>query len=325
MDNNRIYLAPMVGRTDEHYRFFIRILSKNISLYTEMITCDAFLFTERKNYCVKPHENNLTIQLAGSEPKKYGECAKIIQDQGYHEININIGCPSNKVVKGKFGACLMKSPNMVADFIYEIKENCSLPISIKTRLGLDYDENIDLLLSLINKTKEAGCNKYFIHARNAILNGISPKKNRRIPVLRYSDALRVKNLYPELEIILNGGIEDAQTIKKTIKQFNGIMIGRKIYDDPMFLIDIEKDIYDKNNNITRKEIAETYSLYAIQESKKGISNYFLLRHLCHLYYNTVSSKKWKKFIHNIIQNNIEINKITEFEELFYEEKIKTYS
>ena len=325
MNNNRIYLAPMVGRTDEHYRFFVRILSKNISLYTEMITCDAFLFTERKKYHVKSHENNLTIQLAGSDAKKYGECANIIQDKGYSEININIGCPSNKVIKGEFGACLMESPNKVADFICEIKQNCSLPISIKTRLGLDYDENIDLLLSLINKTKEAGCNKYFIHARNAILNGISPKKNRKIPVLRYPDALRVKNLYPELEIILNGGIEDILTVKKTINQFNGVMIGRKIYDDPMFLIKIEKNKYNKNNNIDRKEVVRAYSLYAAKESKKGISNYFLLRHLYHLYYNTISSKKWKKFIHNIIQNNIEVNKITEFEEVLYEEKIKTYS
>ena len=151
MDNKRIYLAPMVGRTDEHYRSFVRILSKNIYLYTEMITCDSFLHTNRKNYVVKEGEKNLTIQLAGSDPKKYGQCASIIEEQGYDEINLNIGCPSSKVVKGEFGAYLMNNPEKVADCVYEIKKSCDLPVSIKTRLGLGYEENLDLLFTLINK------------------------------------------------------------------------------------------------------------------------------------------------------------------------------
>ena len=208
MDNKRIYLAPMVGRTDEHYRSFVRILSKNIYLYTEMITCDSFLHTNRKNYVVKEGEKNLTIQLAGSDPKKYGQCASIIEEQGYDEINLNIGCPSSKVVKGEFGACLMNNPEKVADCVYEIKKSCDLPVSIKTRLGLGYEENLDLLFTLINKTKSSGCSKYIIHARNAILNGLSPKKNRKIPLLRYADVTTVKNSFPDLEFYLNGGVED---------------------------------------------------------------------------------------------------------------------
>lgn len=325
MDNKRIYLAPMVGRTDEHYRAFVRILSKNIYLYTEMITCDSFLHTNRKDYVVKEGEKNLTIQLAGSDPKKYGQCASIIEDQGYDEINLNIGCPSSKVVKGEFGACLMNNPDKVAECVYEIKQSCDLPISIKTRLGLGYEENLDLLFTLINKTKVFGCSKYIIHARNAILNGLSPKKNRKIPVLRYADVTTVKDSFPGLEFYLNGGVEDISEIRKNINKFDGLMIGRRIYDNPMFLNQIEKEIYNNNETLSRQSILKKYLKYALSLQNKNTSNYLLLRHLFSLYYNTSSSKKWKKFIHDIIQSDKNIELITNFEELTYDEETKAHS
>jgi len=324
MDNKRIYLAPMVGRTDEHYRAFVRILSKNIYLYTEMITCDSFLHTNRKDYVVKEGEKNLTIQLAGSDPKKYGQCASIIEDQGYDEINLNIGCPSSKVVKGEFGACLMNNPDKVAECVYEIKQSCDLPISIKTRLGLGYEENLDLLFTLINKTKVFGCSKYIIHARNAILNGLSPKKNRKIPLLRYADVTTIKNSFPGIEFYLNGGVENISEIKKNIDKFDGLMIGRRIYDNPMFLSQIEEQIFDNNETLSRKSILEKYLKYALSLQNKDTSNYLLLRHLFSLYYNTSSSKKWKKFLHEIIQSDKEIELITSFEESAYDEEIKAY-
>jgi len=324
MDNKRIYLAPMVGRTDEHYRAFVRILSKNIYLYTEMITCDSFLHTNRKDYVVKEGEKNLTIQLAGSDPKKYGQCASIIEDQGYDEINLNIGCPSSKVVKGEFGACLMNNPDKVAECVYEIKQSCDLPISIKTRLGLGYEENLDLLFTLINKTKVFGCSKYIIHARNAILNGLSPKKNRKIPVLRYADVTTVKDSFPGLEFYLNGGVEDISEIRKNINKFDGLMIGRRIYDNPMFLNQIEKEIYNNNETLSRQSILKKYLKYALSLQNKNTSNYLLLRHLFSLYYNTSSSKKWKKFLHDIIQSDKDIELITNFKESTYDEEIKAY-
>ena len=324
MDNKRIYLAPMVGRTDEHYRAFVRILSKNIYLYTEMITCDSFLHTNRKDYVVKEGEKNLTIQLAGSDPKKYGQCASIIEDQGYDEINLNIGCPSSKVVRGEFGACLMNNPDKVAECVYEIKQSCDLPISIKTRLGLGYEENLDLLFTLINKTKVFGCSKYIIHARNAILNGLSPKKNRKIPLLRYADVTTVKDSFPGLEFYLNGGVEDISEIRKNINKFDGLMIGRRIYDNPMFLNQIEKEIYNNNENLSRQGILKKYLKYALSLQNKNTSNYLLLRHLFSLYYNTSSSKKWKKFLHDIIQSDKDIELITNFEESTYDEEIKAY-
>ena len=324
MDNKRIYLAPMVGRTDEHYRAFVRILSKNIYLYTEMITCDSFLHTDRRDYVVKEGEKNLTIQLAGSDPKKYGQCASIIEDQGYDEINLNIGCPSSKVVRGEFGACLMNNPDKVAECVYEIKQSCDLPISIKTRLGLGYEENLDLLFTLINKTKVFGCSKYIIHARNAILNGLSPKKNRKIPLLRYADVTTVKDSFPGLEFYLNGGVEDISEIRKNINKFDGLMIGRRIYDNPMFLNQIEKEIYNNNENLSRQGILKKYLKYALSFQNKNTSNYLLLRHLFSLYYNTSSSKKWKKFLHDIIQSDKDIELITNFEESTYDEEIKAY-
>ena len=324
MNNKRIYLAPMVGRTDQYYRSFVRILSKNIYLYTEMITCDSFLHTDRKNYTVKEEEKNLTIQLAGSDPKKYGLCASIIEEKGYNEINLNIGCPSSKVVKGEFGACLMRDPDKVADCVYEIKKSCSLPISIKTRLGLGYEENLDLLFNLIDKTKDSGCSKYIIHARNAILNGLSPKKNRKIPLLRYADVSVIKNAYPDLKFYLNGGVDDILEIRKNINKFDGLMIGRKIYDNPMFLNEIEEKIYGNEGVLSRKSILDEYLKYALSPENKDTSNYLLLRHLFSLYYNTSSSKKWKKFLHDIIQSDKDIELITNFEESTYDEEIKAY-
>ena len=283
-----------------------------------MITCDSFLHTDRKNYTVKEEEKNLTIQLAGSDPKKYGLCASIIEEKGYNEINLNIGCPSSKVVKGEFGACLMRDPDKVADCVYEIKKSCSLPISIKTRLGLGYEENLDLLFNLIDKTKDSGCGKYIIHARNAILNGLSPKKNRKIPLLRYADVSVIKNAYPDLKFYLNGGVDDILEIRKNINKFDGLMIGRKIYDNPMFLNEIEEKIYGNEGVLSRKSILDEYLKYALSPENKDTSNYLLLRHLFSLYYNTSSSKKWKKFIHDIIQSDKNIELITNFEESTYD-------
>ena len=321
MTKKRIYLAPMVGRTDQHFRTFIRILSKNIHLYTEMITCDTFLHSNRNRIKVHNYEDPITIQLAGSDPEKYMKCSKIIQEQGFSEINLNIGCPSNKVIKGKFGACLMNYPNQVAEIVEAIKESCSLPVSIKTRLGLDYDENLDLLHKFIYKRSNAGCNTYFLHARNAILKGISPKKNRSIPSLRYDDALKIKQEFPNLSIILNGGIKTMDEVIHYSNLFDGIMIGRKIYDDPMFLINIEHKIFNSMSFFDKKTILEVYLKYSINQINSGVSKYFLFKHLFGLYYKTNFSKKWKKFLNMIIRDEVDILKVPLFEEMIYEKKI----
>ena len=321
MTKKRIYLAPMVGRTDQHFRTFVRILSKNIHLYTEMITCDTFLHTHRNRTKICNYEHPITIQLAGSDPKKYIKCSKIIQEKGFSEINLNIGCPSNKVLKGKFGACLMNYPDQVSEIVEAIKESCTLPVSIKTRLGLDYDENLDLLHQFIYKTSKAGCSSYFLHARNAILKGISPKKNRNIPALRYDDALKIKQEFSHLSIILNGGIKTMDEIMHYSNLFDGVMIGRKIYDDPMFLVNIENKIFNSISFYDKKTILEKYLRYSVKQINSGVSKYFLLKHLFGLYYKTGFSKKWKKFLNMIIRGEVDILKVPLFEELIYEKKV----
>ena len=273
MSKKRIYLAPMVGRTDQHFRAFVRILSKNIYLYTEMITCDTLLYADRKPSVIHDSEHPITIQLAGSDPKKFSQCSKIIEEQGFNEINLNIGCPSSKVVKGKFGACLMNFPEQVADIVTEVKNSCSLPLSIKTRLGLGLDEDLDLLRNFIRCTSEAGCKNYFIHARNAILNGISPKKNRKIPPLRYEDVFKIKKEFPNLTIVLNGGITTVSEIKNNLNFVDGVMIGRKIYDDPMFILNIENEIFNSNLLFNKKEILERYAVYIQEQMKLGVKKY----------------------------------------------------
>tara|TARA_B100000886_G_scaffold24257_1_gene15540 strand:- start:900 stop:1844 length:945 start_codon:yes stop_codon:yes gene_type:complete len=313
MKINKIYIAPMVGRTDVFFRTLVRVISDSINLYTEMTTCDAYLYTNRKYYKVDENEHHISIQLAGSDPKKFSQCAKIIKNNGYDEININVGCPSSKVVKGNFGACLMEKPEILSSIVEEITKHTNIPLSIKTRLGLNYDENLDLLVNLITKTSAVGCKKFVIHARNAILGGLSPKKNRSIPKIRYDDAERITKMFPDLEFVINGEIGEVQSIEKYLNIFDGVMIGRKIYDDPVFIQSMQVHLDGKASQMTRWEILEKY-LDAIQLMKHYKSNYLLLRHLFGLYYNTPMSKMWKKLLHQTISSDSDIDKLRKFKE-----------
>ena len=313
MKINKTYIAPMVGRTDIFFRALVRVISDSINLYTEMINCDAFLHTNRKYYKVDKNEHHLSIQLAGSDPKKFAECAKIINNNGYDEININVGCPSSKVVKGDFGACLMEKPEILSSIVEEITEHTEIPLSIKTRLGLNYDENLDLLVNLITKTSAVGCKKFIIHARNAILGGLSPKKNRSIPKIRYDDAERITKMFPDLEFVINGEIGEVQSIEKYLNIFDGVMIGRKIYDDPVFIQSMQVHLDGKASQMTRSEILEKY-LDATRYIEHDKSNYLRLRHLFGLYYNTPKSKMWKKLLHQTISDDLSIDKLRKFKE-----------
>ena len=313
MKINKTYIAPMVGRTDIFFRTLVRVISDSINLYTEMINCDAFLHTNRKYYKVDKNEHHLSIQLAGSNPKKFAECAKIINNNGYDEININVGCPSSKVVKADFGACLMQKPDTLSSIVEEITKHTDIPLSIKTRLGLNYNENLDLLVNLIAKTSAVGCKKFIIHARNAVLGGLSPKKNRSIPKIRYNDAEKITKMFPDLQFVINGEIEQVESIEKQLNIFDGVMIGRKIYDDPVFIQRMQVHLDGKVKQMTRSEILEKY-LDATQYIEHDKSNYLLLRHLFGLYYNTPKSKMWKKFLHQTISSDSSIDKLKKFKE-----------
>tara|TARA_B100000965_G_scaffold295468_1_gene253517 strand:+ start:245 stop:1210 length:966 start_codon:yes stop_codon:yes gene_type:complete len=315
----KVFLAPMVGRTDKYFRRLARIISPNIILFTEMITVDSLIRGKFKQYSIKDTEHPLIIQLAGDDKNKFIQCTKIISDQGFDEINLNIGCPSSKVVKGGFGACQIEAPMKVSEYIEGIKTQTKIPVSIKTRLGLGYEQDLNEIIDFIRLTSEAGCNIYYIHARNAILDGISTKKNRSVPPLRYNDVFKLKTIFPDLQIYINGGFEDISDIKEMLGIYKGVMIGRKIYSNPMFLAEIENKIFSANKTLSLEEVICQYidQLDAEEASNK----LYALKHLTNLYKGTRLSKKWRIYLHNLINSGQPIETLKNFyKENDYEEK-----
>ena len=255
--NRTVSVAPMMDCTDRHERFFLRLMSRNVMLYTEMVATKSAIHGDRKKILgFKKIEKPLALQVGGSNQKELIEVCKIAEDMGYDEININLGCPSKKVQKNKFGACLMKEPQLVADCISSMVQNCKIPVTAKTRIGFDNTETFEYLNSFVKKISEAGCKTIILHARRAILKGLTPKENLKIPKLNYPMVYEIKKNNKDLEIILNGGITNSDQIIEHLNKCDGVMIGRAIYQNPYFLADIEKRIFNNTNIPTRSEIAE---------------------------------------------------------------------
>jgi len=292
-----ISVAPMMDCTDRHDRFFLRLMSKNVMLYTEMVATKSALYGDRKKILgYSPNEKPLALQVGGSDKKELAEVAKIAQDMGYDEININLGCPSKKVQKNKFGACLMKEPNLVSECINEMINSCNIPVTAKTRIGFDDTEDFNYLNKFILKMKEAGCKTFIIHARKAILTGLTPKQNLNIPKLNYEMVHKIKKTNPELTIIINGGISKIEEIKNHLKKCDGVMIGRAIYQNPYFLTDIENEIFNVKNCPSREEVAEKLIEYLEKEVKLGTKVNHIMRHTVGLYHGQQGSKKWKRYL-----------------------------
>ena len=321
-----ISVAPMMDCTDRHDRFFLRLISKNVMLYTEMVATKSAIYGDRKKILgFSPEEKPLALQVGGSDKKELSEVAKIAEEIGYDEININLGCPSKKVQKNMFGACLMKEPNLVSECINEMVNSCKIPVTAKTRIGFDDTEDFDYLNSFILKMKEAGCKTFILHARKAILKGLTPKQNLNIPKLNYEMVYKIKKENPDLEIIINGGVSKIQEIKDHLKVCDGVMIGRAIYQNPYFLTDIEREIFNIKHVPTREEIAEKLLIYLEKEVKLGTKVNHIMRHTVGLYHGQVGSKNWKRYlsdnmmardsdfqkakhIMNIVQNNEKANR-----------------
>jgi tRNA-dihydrouridine synthase A len=321
-----ISVAPMMDCTDRHDRFFLRLISKNVMLYSEMVATKSALHGERKKILsYSPEEKPLALQVGGSDKKELAEVAKIADDMGYDEININLGCPSKKVQKNMFGACLMKEPDLVSECINEMVNSCNIPVTAKTRIGFDETEDYNYLNKFILKLKEAGCKTFILHARKAILKGLTPKQNLSIPKLNYEMVYKIKKGNPDLEIIINGGISKIEEIKKHLKICNGVMIGRAIYQNPYFLTDIDKEIFNVKNNPSREDIAKELLLYLENEVKKGTKVNHVMRHTVGLYHGQIGSKNWKRYLSDnmmardsdfqkakhimtIVQNNEKVNK-----------------
>lgn len=306
--NNKISIAPMVDRTDRNFRNFVRMINKDVLLYTEMITAQAILNGDL-DYILgfDEVEHPIVLQIAATNPEEAYKAVKIAEKYNYDEINLNVGCPSDRVSGNMMGAYLMAFPKEVANIVKAMKEATGKPISIKHRIGID-GKNIlpasfgrtlldkyEDMVNFINTTKEIGVNKYIIHARIAILAGLDPKQNRSIPPLRYDEVYRVKKEYPELHIEINGGIKSVKEIDEHLKYVDSVMLGREIYDNPMILTEFGK-YYGKEINITRKEIIEKMIHYVENMEKQQLRPHLFLMHTHGLFHNIRGSKAWKRAI-----------------------------
>ena len=287
----------MMDCTDRHDRFFLRLMSKNVMLYTEMVATKSAIHGDRKKILsFSPEEKPLALQVGGSNKDELAEVAKIGEDMGYDEININLGCPSKKVQKNKFGACLMKEPELVAECIHAMVNACKIPVTAKTRIGFDDVEDFDYLNNFIRQMKDAGAKTFILHARKAMLSGLSPKQNLNIPKLNYDMVYKIKKENPNLEIIINGGITKVSEIKDHLNYCDGVMIGRSIYQNPYSLVEIEKEIFNVNNSPTREEVVQKLLEYLDKEVKEGTKVNHIMRHTVGLYHGQVGSKEWKRYL-----------------------------
>jgi tRNA-dihydrouridine synthase A len=310
MLSRKISVAPMMDCTDRHDRFFLRLMSKNVMLYSEMVATKSALHGDRKKILsYSPEEKPLALQVGGSDKNELSEVSKIAEDLGYDEININLGCPSKKVQKNMFGACLMKEPDLVAECINKMVKSCNIPVTAKTRIGFDDTEEFDYLNKFILTMKDAGCKTFILHARKAILKGLSPKQNLNIPKLNYEMVYKIKKENPDLEIVINGGISKIDEIKEHLKLCDGVMIGRSIYQNPYSLVEIEKEIFNSDNKPTREEVAEKLLKYLEKEVKLGTKVNHVMRHAVGLYHGQIGSKDWKRYLSdNMMARNSDFEK-----------------
>ena len=309
--NRKVSVAPMMDCTDRHERFFLRLISKNTLLYTEMIVDEAINRGDKKKLLeFNINEKPVSLQLGGSSPRLLSEATKIGEDFGYDEINLNLGCPSKKVEKNKFGACLMKEPDLVADCLSKMKSVTKLPITIKTRIGYDNVEDYENFYNFINKIKSVGIKTFIIHARKAMLGKFTPKQNLNIPPLKYDYVYKLKKDFPNEEIIINGGITSVEEIKDHLIKTDGVMIGRAAYHTPYFLADIEKDIFKNEDVPSRQEVIKNLIPYIKEETKKGTRLNQIMRHTLGLFHGQSGASYWKRYLsENMCVRDADVKKI----------------
>ena len=318
--SHKFSVAPMMDRTDRHCRYFHRLLTKRSLLYTEMLHANAVLKGDTEKL-LNHHtdEHPLVLQLGGSDPSALSEASSISEKFGYSEVNLNVGCPSSKVQKGRFGAVLMKEPKLVAKCISQMKEATTLPVTVKCRIGVDdMDQNIHLD-NFINEVSSAGCNTFIIHARKAWLKGLSPKDNREIPPLNYERVYKLKNTFPDLKFIINGGIKSLHESSIHLQHVDGVMIGREAYENPLLLAEVDSVIFlDKKVSKSRSDILKSLIPYIGDELERGTKISHITRHLMGLFRGFDGAKNMRKYL---ISLNNAMNPIENFEILLKEETI----
>lgn len=294
----RISVAPMMDRTDRHFRYFMRQMTRYTLLYTEMVTSAAILHGDRDHLLgFSPEEKPLALQVGGDQPQDLATCARIAEDMGYDEINLNVGCPSGRVQAGNFGACLMLQPQRVADCVAAMRQATKLPVTVKHRIGVDSCDRYEDLAYFVQVVAEAGCQRFTVHARKAWLQGLSPKENRNIPPLRYEDVYRLKRDFSCLRIEINGGITSLEQAQDHLKAVDAVMIGRAAYDTPYLLATADQKIgHQLGSSPQRRDIAVAMLPYIEHWTRKGLKLNAITRHMLQLYHGQPGSRIWKRYL-----------------------------
>ncbi len=302
--HRRLSVAPMMEWTDRHCRYFMRLLSPDVLLYTEMVTAAALTHGDADRLLeFRDEEHPLALQLGGSEPKPLAAAARMGEQAGYDEINLNIGCPSARVQSGSFGACLMAEPRLVADCVSAMIDAVSVPVTVKTRVGIGDHDDYEFLRDFVQTVSVAGCQVFVIHARKALLSGLSPKENRQVPPLQFERAWRIKKDFPDLTIVQNGGINSLEEIDRQRGKVDGVMVGRHAYHDPFWLCQMQQALFPETEftQPDRESVLRSMTLYLEQCLAQGVRPHAVTRHLMGLYAGQAGGKRWRRFLSEEIQ------------------------
>jgi tRNA-dihydrouridine synthase A len=296
--DRRLSVAPMLDWTDRHYRYFARLITRRTLLYTEMVTTGALLHGERERFLrFDPAEHPLALQLGGSAPAEMAACARMGADWGYDEINMNVGCPSDRVQSGRFGACLMAEPSLVADCVAAMKAAVKVPVTVKTRIGIDERDSFEELAAFTEQVAAAGCDALIVHARKAWLQGLSPKENRDLPPLRYDVVLRLKEAFPRLPMVVNGGITTLAQAKAHLECLDGVMIGREAYQNPWMLAAADAEVFgERAPPPTPTAVLDGMLPYIERRLAEGVPLNAMTRHLLGLFHGRPGAKAWRRHL-----------------------------
>lgn len=298
LDTSRKFsVAPMLDWTDKHCRYFYRLMSPSSLLYTEMVTTGAIIFGKGEYLAFNEEEHPVALQLGGSDATDMTRCAIKAQELGYDEVNINVGCPSDRVKNGRFGACLMAEPAIVGDCVREMQAAVDIPITVKSRIGIDDMDEYEDLTKFIVEVANAGCRHFIVHARKAWLQGLSPKQNREVPPLKYDRVYQLKQQYPDLHISINGGIKTIEDAQEHLNYTDGVMMGREVYSNPFILTDVEKTLFDENfEGLTREEVVEQMIPYTQRHIESGGRAWHVIRHMLGIYQGQPASRVWRRYL-----------------------------
>lgn len=290
-------VAPMLDWTTRHCRYFHRQFSRHALLYTEMVTTGAIIHSHYDHLGYSDAEHPLALQLGGSDPKQLAECAKQAQQRGYNEVNLNVGCPSDRVQNGFFGACLMAKADLVAECVQQMKSAVDIPVTVKTRIGIDDQDSYEFLCDFIQKISLAGCEEVIIHARKAWLSGLSPKENREIPPLDYERVYQLKRDFPDLKIVINGGIKTIDEIKNHLNYVDGVMLGREAYQNPTLLGIIDQALFDANATIvTPRQAVMAMLPYIEEQQRQGVYLNHIARHMINAFVGCKGARQWRRYL-----------------------------